>query len=89
MFHDMGREKDRGAAGMLFADQVFQNLLVDRIEPGEGFVEDQEIRLVGQVDRIWTFCAMPLESLDTRALRNSPARSIPSTHLRGPLPPRR
>ena len=48
MLHDMGGEKHGRPGGMLGADNLFQRLLIDRVETGKGLVQDQEIRIVGQ-----------------------------------------
>jgi hypothetical protein len=44
--HDVRREDDRGALLVLLADQVAEQPHVDRVEPAEGLVEDQQVRLV-------------------------------------------
>ena len=43
---DVGRENDRRAGPRLAADQLLEPRLVDRVEPGEGLVEDDQPRLV-------------------------------------------
>ena len=46
MGDDVGREDDRRAGVGLAADQLLEPALVDRVEPGEGLVEDDQARLV-------------------------------------------
>jgi hypothetical protein len=46
MGDDMGREDDRRARCRAVADQPFEPALVDRVEPGERLVEDDEPRIV-------------------------------------------
>ena len=46
MGDDMGREDDRRAGAGLAADQLLEPALVDRVEAGEGLVEDDQPRLV-------------------------------------------
>ena len=46
MGDDMGRENHRGALLGERADQPLELALVDRVEPGEGFVEHHQTRLV-------------------------------------------
>ncbi len=47
VLHDMGGEEDRAAAMGEVADDFFHDLLVDGVESGEGFVEDDEFGVVG------------------------------------------
>ena len=42
----MGREEDRLAARLLLEDDLLQHVLVDRVEAAEGFVQDQQLRIV-------------------------------------------
>ena len=48
-------------------DRVAQRLGVDRIEPGERLVENQQPRLARRSAAMnWTFCAMPFDSWSIR-----------------------
>jgi hypothetical protein len=48
VLHHVGREDDRGAAARGFDDRFLEQRLVDRVEPGERLVEQQQARRVDQ-----------------------------------------
>ena len=48
MLHHMRGKENCRTALMLGTDQVFENLLVDRVQARERLVKDQKIRAVGE-----------------------------------------
>src|SRR5690348_8159410 len=46
LLHDVGREQDRPAAAMQVEHDVLHRLGIDRIEPREGLVQDDQLRVV-------------------------------------------
>ncbi len=46
LFHDVGGEQDRPAAVAVLGEQVLEESLIDRIEPRERLVENEDLRLV-------------------------------------------
>jgi len=58
--HDVCGEDHRGAPFVLFDDQLAQQSHVDRVQPAEGFVEDQQVRFVQDRGQELDFLLHPL-----------------------------
>ena len=98
MVDDMGGEDHRRAGGRLVADHMLEPALVDRVEPGKGLVEHDQLGLVddraeqldglrhalGQaLDRLVDIVAEPvLPQQDLAALAADIERQAPSAPMK-------